>query len=422
MKKIFSIFAMLLIVTACCFAQQAKKDVKKAFKKADADPTYDAPDFNAALNLIEDALKADETIKTDPYTWWVYGYIYDRQIAYEIYKQGMGQSFDEEVKQESAYNAYDYFVKAAELYSVPDAKGKIDTKSIKKIRESLIWYFTTGLIVNYGATQTKYEETYPIAVKAFEKHLAIPDLSFIVGQKDAPHKENNDSLYWNIKYYEAQYTQLSGDIDGATQKWEAIKNQGFREYLIYNFLYSIYKEKKDSANAVKIINEGIEHFPDSILFTELLIDHYIKADKAQEAVAALDQAIEKQPGRAGYYGIKADILGIIGKSTEANQCIDKAMELDPTSPKYIVQKGNLLFEQAREMESATLSIRDARQAASLVAASKAKFTEAKNFYLNALNINPDYIEALEKLRSIYLRFNDDKNYEAVSAKIRELKR
>ena len=45
----------------------------------------------------------------------------------------MSQFLDEEVKQEAAFKAYDYFVKCAELETKPNAKGKISNKYTAKI-------------------------------------------------------------------------------------------------------------------------------------------------------------------------------------------------------------------------------------------------------------------------------------------------
>ncbi|MDR2684088.1 MAG: hypothetical protein LBB53_01745 [Prevotellaceae bacterium] len=242
MKKIFSIFVMLLIVTVCCFAQKA--NVKKAYSKSEA-LFEDNPDYTAALDLIEPALQ-DETTKNDPYTWWVAAHIYDRMIGYEMYKQTMGQSSDNELMQEAAYKAYDYYLKAVELEKIPNAKGKVSDKYTKKAVDMLIWFYNNGLIANYGETQRKYEN-YEDAIKAYEKHLAIPDLQFIKDSKFCSPKEGdncpkkNNEIYWNVKFIVAICTQLSGDNDNAITKYEAIKDKGYEENKIYQQLYYLYR-------------------------------------------------------------------------------------------------------------------------------------------------------------------------------------
>ena len=115
MKKIFVMLLMSVILATVASAQV--KNVKKAYRLSEA---YENPDFYAAEEQIEPAL-TDPTTAEDPYTWWVAGHIQDRKIAWENEKLAMAQSSDEEVKQEAAFKAYDYFVKCAELETKPNA-------------------------------------------------------------------------------------------------------------------------------------------------------------------------------------------------------------------------------------------------------------------------------------------------------------
>ncbi|MDR0831127.1 MAG: tetratricopeptide repeat protein [Prevotellaceae bacterium] len=418
MKKFISIFTMLLIVSAgCTFAQNAKKDVKKAHSKANA---FEKPDFDAAIGLIEPAL-IDETTKNDPYTWWVAADIYDKIIDYEKVRkplEGLGTT-DQERMNESAFIAYDYYLKAVELEKIPDVKGKINTKYTKKAKDMLIWYYNEGLIVNYGAGLGKYDD-YKNAVKAFEKHLSIPDLEFIAGTKECPKKDTTN--YYNVAYYDAIYTQLAGDEKAAAKKYEAIKNNGYEEYKVYNFLYNIYEADKDTVNFLRILDEGIAHFPKEFFFLGTKINYFIYTNQSDAAIEYLQKAIEIDPTNAQYYNVMGNLYSFAGKRIDAAQNYDKALELEPNNPLFITSKGNLIYSEAEDLAASTASIRDMKQADNIMAAAKAKFNEAKTYYLRAIEIDDKNLEAWEQLRKYYIRFEyESKNHKDADEKVKELR-
>ena len=430
MKKILSIFAMLLIVTAC-FAQKA--NVSKAYKKSEA---MEKPDFDGAIDLIEAAL-TDETTKNDPYTWWVAAHIYDRIIDFEIQKPIlMTGSTDEERKNESAFRAFDYYLKAVELEKIPNAKGKISDKYTKKAKDMLSWYYTQMLLVNYGAAAGQVPD-YALAVKAFEKHLAIPDLPFIAGQKDChknPDCPKKDSTYHQVAYYDAIYTQLSADnvkneakknelIDKAIEKYERIRKNGYKENDIHIFLYNLYESRQETANMLRILDEGIERFPQEFFYLGTKINFYIDSNRGKEAMEYLDKAIEKDPKNPQYYNVKGNILTIMGNRAEAAKMYNKAVELAPDNAMFWNNRGDLLFQEGTDIETQAATIRDAKTSDALMAAAKAKFKEAQENYEKAVELKDDYLEAMINLRRLYVRFDGEnsKKYKEISDKINYLR-
>ena len=432
MKKILLIFTMLFISTAC-FAQKA--NVNKAKSKSEVLPE-DKPDFDGAIDLIEAAL-TNETTKNDPKTWWVAANIYDKIVNFETQKPSLGLgNTDKERQQESAYKAYDYYLKAVELEKIPDAKGKTSDTYTKKAKDMLSWYFNSGLIISYGATSAENEE-YDLTIKAFEKHLSIPDLPFIAEAKgcpkkeDCPKKEKNDSLYWNIKYYEALYTHLNSDkakdevkkeeiLVKAILKYEQIKDKGYRENDIYQLLYSLYRERKDTVNMLKIIDSGIVRFPQEFVYIAAKIDYLIDKGQEQQAIAYLQQAIERDPKNAKCYYVLGDLYSKYGKRTEGMKNLNKAIDLEPSNAVFWLGKGNAVYEEGKEIETASITTRDAKTSETLNATAKAKFKEAEGYFLKALDLDDTNRDVLEKLRNYYYKINDTKKYNEYLDKIKNL--
>lgn len=398
MKKILSIVLLSVVVATGAFAQ--KKNVSKAFKLSEA---YEKPDFYQAEELIELALN-DPTTANDPYTWWVAGHIQDRKIFWENEKAAMGESRDIELQAESAFKAYDYFLKAVELEKLPNAKGKIVNKYTKKISETLAWYYKWFYIFNYGLKQAEYE-SYDVAVKAMEKHLSIPDLEFMQGYKgneDAP-KPQKDSTYHKINYYSGIYTQFAGDHDGAIAKFESIKNNGMEEEKIYQYLYNLYKEKNDSANVDRILLEGIDRFPQETVFLGLKINSLLEKGKSNDALLMLNKAIERNPSNAQYYTIRGQVYRDLGNATAAMADYDKAISIDPTKPLYYYNKGEFLFFKGTEIGTAAANTASKSEAQRLAAESSRYLNDAKAAFNKVLEIDSKHYNALDMLWKIAVR-------------------
>ena len=421
MKKLFSITAMLLIATMC-FSQKA--NVSKANRLSNA---VENPDFDEAINLIEQALK-DETTKNLANTWAVAANVYSRIINYEYEKQVLGTgSTDRERQQEAAYRAYDYYLKAVELEAIPDAKGKVSNKITKKASQDLIWYFNSGWLINYGASEGQMGN-YATAIKALEKHLSIPDLPFLIGTKEfsVPKKEKNDSLYWNVKFYEAIYTQLYADdvkdkakkeeiINAAIQKYEAIKDKGFEEKKIHDYLFNLYDTRNDTVNMLRILDSGIERIPKEPFYIGKKINFLLESGQTQEAIEYLQKAIERDPANGGYHNVIGNVYSFLGRRVEAIRSYDRALVLEPENAFFWTSKGAAIYSEAQEIETASIT---SNQAA-LAATAKAKFKEAEGYFLKALELDEYNCMALRRLQQYYFKIVDTKKSEEMSKRATE---
>lgn len=415
MKKIFAMLVMSLFIAYTATAQV--KNVKKAYKLSEA---YENPDFYAAQELIEPAL-VDPSTQNDPYTWWVAGHIQDRIIAWENEKPALGQNTDRDVQFEAAFRAYDYFVKAAELETLPNAKGKISDKWTKRLSETLAWYYKNFFIFNHGLKYAEYNE-YDVTIEAFQKHLNIVDLPFMQNYKgiaNAP-KPEKDSTYYLIKYYLGIYTELSGNHTGAIAIFEDIKDKGQKESEIYQYLFNLYKTENDSVNMLRILNEGIDRFPEETVFLGLTINIYLEQDRQQEALTMLSKAIERNPGNAEYYTIRGQVNRSLGNGEAALRDYDKAIEMDPKKSIFYLNKGEFLVSQATNLEKMASGLKNKVEENRLKEQARQCLANAKQTMNGALAIDNNYIEALRLLRQIANREDNQDEVARLEKRIKEL--
>jgi len=189
MKKII---LSLILATSLTFAFAQKSNVSKAKNKA----LMDTPDFTGARDAIKLALQ-DSTTNKLAETWYVAGLIGNKENDILYQKAMTNQTFDKDVKGKAILESYNYFLKAAELDKLPDAKGKVKEKYTKEIKAKILEYFKIQQnLISYGAYLYE-KKNYDATIQAFETYLEIPKLP-MMNNEIAP-----DSTYRMIEYYTA---------------------------------------------------------------------------------------------------------------------------------------------------------------------------------------------------------------------------
>lgn len=402
MKKVITLVALCLIATMG-FAQ--KSNVSKAKNKAG---NIENPDIPGAIEAINAAL-VDPTTQGQALTLHTAGYVYEMKCDYDRQAaQKAGNQPDALVLGESATKALNYYLEAYEKDQQPNAKGKVAPKFAPRIKESVLKFYNRYIFVNYGASLYSNQQ-YAEAVKAFDQHLSILDLPFIANAKERPAV---DSIYRQVQYFSAISTQLSGDEDGAIAKYEKIKNNGYEENNIYQFLYNLYVSRKDTTNFVRVLEQGKQRFPDEFFYLGTLINYYLDNNQRQKASDALEEAIQHDPTNAKYYSTKGDLLFEAKQIDEAMKYYDKAIEMAPNSSDAWFNKGRALNNVAFNMDQRINTIADQKMYNEKKKEVMAKFKEAMTFLEKAKELDNQNMDALRMLKSLYFRFStNDKSYE-----------
>lgn len=402
MKKVITLVALCLIATMG-FAQ--KSNVSKAKNKAG---NIENPDIPGAIEAINAAL-VDPTTQGQALTLHTAGYVYEMKCDYDRQAaQKAGNQPDALVLGESATKALNYYLEAYEKDQQPNAKGKVAPKFENRIKESVLKFYNRYIFVNYGASLYSNQQ-YAEAVKAFDQHLSILDLPFIANAKERPAV---DSIYRQVQYFSAISTQLSGDEDGAIAKYEKIKNNGYEENNIYQFLYNLYVSRKDTTNFVRVLEQGKQRFPDEFFYLGTLINYYLDNNQRQKASDALEEAIQHDPTNAKYYSTKGDLLFEAKQIDEAMKYYDKAIEMAPNSSDAWFNKGRALNNVAFNMDQRINTIADQKMYNEKKKEVMAKFKEAMTFLEKAKELDNQNMDALRMLKSLYFRFStNDKSYE-----------
>ena len=403
MKKI--ILSLFLVISfTLSFAQKA--NVSKAKNKA----LMENPDFAGAREAIKLALK-DSTTKNLAETWYVAGLIGNKENDILYQKALLKQPFDTIAKGSAILEAYNYFLQALKLDQLPDAKGKVKPRFSKDIKPMLKDYYSIQQnLIAYGAFQFE-KKNYEGAVKTFEVFLEIPKLPVMNNEIKM------DSTYNMIAYYTAASASSAKMHDKAIALYEGLKDKKYETKSVYQALYEEYNAKKDTANFVVTLKEGLDKFPTDAWFLQNLINYYIYSGKVKDALSYLDKAIEKEPNLAQYRYVKGNLEENQGNYEEARAAFDKAIELDPTQAESYAGIGRIYYNKAVKILEASAKIKDMKVYNAETKKAEDLFKQSLPFFKKASEVNPKEIEYKKTLKTLYYRMQMNTEFDAIKKEI-----
>ncbi|MGY4386239.1 tetratricopeptide (TPR) repeat protein [Pedobacter sp. UYP24] len=160
---------------------------------------------------------------------------------------------------------------------------------------------------------------------------------------------------------------------------------GYKDtYSIYTQLVAITANGlKDSVKYLDVLNEAAVKYPDSSFFVSRITDYYMKKGDIVKSQEMLNKLISQEPKNAVYHYLLGDTY-----FKQALAAQDKRTAMDQKKEKKAYD----------DMNATMMSFID----------------QALPHYKTALQLDPKYADAVDKLKSIYGFKSDTPNYEAMS--------
>jgi tetratricopeptide (TPR) repeat protein len=412
MKK--SIFlAALVLIGASCFAQ--KSNVGKARNLADAE----TPDYAGARSAIEEALVNDET-KDQANTWYVAGYVGYKEYEAEKFKPYTGKQMNVTVAANAILESVKYWDKAYELSQVPtyDKKGKAkyDTRTPKNILPKLKEYFESQILL---VASTEVSESDPALAYEYSKvHLSIPEKPVMT--------DNGEQLVCDTTYYVFMcqagiYAYEANLYNEAIEvlklfETEKAKQNAQRSVQIYanQYLYQIYIEQQDTANAVATLMSAINEYPEDAWFMQNLINLYISSGNNAKAIEMLDMAINREPNVGQYHMIKGQLYSVNLKDFPAAfACFQAAIDIEPENADIVYSFGAAYHDYGKDILEKATYIEDKKTYERELLKAGEAFKNALPYCEKAYELKPDNYDFKRALGQIYYRLGMDDKYSAL---------
>lgn len=389
MKKSVTLLA-LLIAASSLFAQKGKVTTALSFKESG--------DLKKAFEAIEIAIDTtnEKSAKSIvwPNTWKVRG-----EILQDIYRKGIT-----DLVQEPLFKALFSYKKAIEL----DTKSKF-SKSLQIDLTILQTDLSQQAIAAYQ------KDDFVNSLKCFEGFMEISNLSVM-------NETGSEVLDTAIIYNSGLAAFKAGNWDKALGYFKKSSTIDYNGAACYNFSYEALRAKGDTLDAINLIKEGFEKYPEDETLIVQLINYYINKSKADDAINYLDLAIAKNPENVSYYTAKGGTLEKLGREEDAIKVYKEAIKLDDTqfTPYYNLgviyyNRGVNVLNAASQLPASATKEYDEK-----TNIGKENLKEALPFIEKAYSIDSTEVAIMESLRLIYYRLQMTDKYDDINKKIQSI--
>lgn len=411
MKKLLFSLLALVAITNIAFSQE---DPDKALSKAgralgsyNLDPSNNGDKLKEAVDMIEIAANGSGT-KDKVKTWQTRGEIYNALSDKDIANMALNPEFKPE-NPDAPVKAADSFLKALTL-----AQKKFESKdALKGMKES------AGKLTMIGNNQIQHQE-YAKAYTSLQKVLDVDKQLRTQGEEPViPDTDMN-----NHKYVLAYCAKAADQNDRAAELFKELYEAKVDEPGVYAQYFNILNAAGDP-NAIKVLEEGRNKFPDDteILFAE--INYYIQTQQYEILEKKLQEAIAKEPNNPSIYSAMGNVYMNLSsqefakdrKSEQGQKHFDQsltyfnqAIAIDPKQFDAVYSIGSLYFNKAVELikYAGTLGMSKAEQKEydDVIKEANKLMESALPYFQKTEAMDANDTNTLIALSEIYARMND----------------
>ena len=420
MKKL-SVFFILIAISATLFAQ--KREVTSAWSYL-KDGFLD--DAKKSIDKAEVHVETKDWYKTHYFKGQIYQEIGISErpkyralcdncldIAYEAYIKAIQLNFVNPDYRNLDLTTELGLMQFVKVLQQMDDRNYENTESLYDIIGNRFPALSNAFI-NQGVTKFQAND-YTVAYDNFEKAVMIATLSFKV----------DTQLY----YFASLAAMKAEKFDEATKLNDVLITMGFGEteddkVSIYLNQAIAYRQLSDTVKMLKTLEKGIAAYPNANF--PLVIEtfnYYVNTGENEKAFQYISMAIEKNPNDAQFYVIKGTLLEEMKRKQEAEADYLKAIELQPDNFDANYSLGAFYYNTAvdtLEWADVNIPITDFKKLGDFKTIADSYFKQAQPYLEKANEQQPDNLNVLGTLKTIYYRLSETEKYKVVSEKITSL--
>jgi len=216
--------------------------------------------------------------------------------------------------------------------------------------------------------------------------------------------------------------QMKDDKQAKVLLEDLVKNQ-YHEALVYSSLSTIYRNEGDTAKAMSVIQKGRKLMGDNLNLIIAECNIYLAQGKAEEAQNLLNVAVEKDPlNPMLHYAIGVN-MAEFGEFEKAEKSYNKAIELKPDYFDAIYNLGALYVNSAASVmeEANKLPMEDTEGYNKLKAKADDLLNKAIPVLEKAETLSPKDLNTLYSLKQLYTRTGKLDKLKIIDEKLNSMK-
>lgn len=306
-------------------------------------------------------------------------------------------------------DGYEYGMKALDLDSVADAKGKIKTKFSNEIVKQIVSNQNSFMTVGSAFWDA---QDYAKAYKAWTIYLSLPENPRF--GKQAP-KALPDSTVAQFDYYRALSAWQAKMLPEAAGAFDELVSLGYNDPQAYDYAYSVAYEMQDEPRKLAYSKAGFEKYgSQNPVFLQRVVNSYIDTKQYDTAMNMLKDAIASDPSNGAYY-LSLGVLYENQDNPEALETYKKAVELDPNNAFANYYYGRSLLQKYDKLDQATGEMSQAEYNKYNAETMRPLLNEAIPYLEKAYELDNDMTDPLRYLKNVYYITNDGDNLKRVES-------
>lgn len=289
------------------------------------------------------------------------------------------------------------FEKAIEL----DTEGKYNEELKEKLNK-------LKLLFESEAVNSYNKENYEYSYFNFKEILSINKLEVMEGVVDTVIFYNAGRIAHELNKYKE-----------AVEFFKMADNYDYDNPFLYIFMSNSYNAIGDSAAGVEALKTGFKKFPENQNILIELINYYLMKGLADEALEYIAIAKEDDPENISFYFAEGTLYDKLDRFDDARRSYEYCIELDPDYFNAQYNLGVLFYNKAVKLYEEANLINDIQEYEQAKAVADTEVAKALPYIEKAHEINPDDIETLKTLKTLYYRLQMDDKYDEVVSKLEE---
>jgi hypothetical protein len=330
---------------------------------------------------------------------------YERVVI--IMKDGLVDDFEEveKIVEDPLPEALASLKKAEEL--------DVDGKAAKKIKEN---YIALKAKLERQGIEKFFDEDFEGAHYDFATIYAINQNPKLEGVVDT-----TLAYYAGMAASRADMEKPSDEMKQASIKYyEVARANNYPEPDMYVFLKDKYLAIGDTAGGVKVLEDGMNKYPDNQAIIIELINYYLMNNKEEAALEYLKIAQEADPTNLSFIFAEGTLYDKTGDQDKALAAYNRCIEIDPNYFNAYYNVGVMYYNQAVELYKVADTIKTAKEYGEAKDAGDVVLAKSLPYMEKAHEIDPNEPSTLETLKTLYYRLQMNEKYEEVKTKIEGL--
>jgi tetratricopeptide (TPR) repeat protein len=241
---------------------------------------------------------------------------------------------------------------------------------------------------------------------------------FLVGEEAAANLGVVDTM---ALYNAGLAAEQAGNFEMALAQYRKATEINYLGAKMYLYMANLYQRQEDEEGYLAIIKEGREAYPEDADLIVYELNYYLKNQKFDEAKNNLMLAIEKEPDNKQLYFSLGVVYQELGNTEEAVKAYKKAIELDPQYFDAVYNLGAFYFNEGVEMNNEANEIEDNKAYEAKRAEAKEEFKKGLPYLEKAHELDPNDTSAIVSLQQLYALLDMTEKYQEMKEKLEAVK-